>query len=338
MRILIITPEQPRTTGNWVSAQRQQKGLQALGHDVHILEAGESIQQLQGVIEESAPDVVNVMHAFRSGKQWLACRQAGRIPMAVTLTGTDVNHGLADLEQGPTILTVLTQAQAVITINALTTMALQRSYPDLALRLHHVAPAFDPGNEPYSLRQNLDTPQDCVLFLHPASIRPVKANLELLEMFEPVVSAGPSCRLVFCGPMLDIDYGRHFLKAIKHRPWARYAGEIQVSAMPAAMRDADIIINNSISEGFSNTLYEAACLGTPILAKDIPGNVVAFASGRQGLLYDTPQRFVEQAMTMARDPELRHKLSQPQHTPRSPQEEARQLEKIFLALVAQTRR
>jgi hypothetical protein len=65
--------------------------------------------------------------------------------------------------------------------------------------------------------------------------------------------------------------------------------------------------------------------------------VVAFESGRQGLLYDTPQRFVEQAMTMARDPELRRQLSQPQHAPRSPQEEARQLEKIFLALVAQTR-
>lgn len=338
MRILIITPEQPRTTGNWVSAQRQQKGLQALGHDVHIVEAGESVQQLEGAIEEFAPEVVNVLHAFRSGKQWLACRQAKCIPMAVTLTGTDVNHGLADLEQAPTIQTILTRAQAVITINALTAMALERDYPDLALRLHHVAPAFDPGHEPYSLRKKLDRPKNCVLFLHPAGIRPVKANLEMLDMFEPVASTEPSCRLVFCGPMLDIEYGHRFLKAIKHHPWASYVGEIPVKAMPAALRDADIIINNSISEGFSNVLYEAACLGTPILANDIPGNVVAFESGKQGLLYDSVESFVKKAMALAGDPELRHRLSQSQQAPHSPIDEARQLEKIFFALATQTER
>lgn len=337
MRVLIVTPAQPRTTGNWVSAQRQQKGLQALGHDVHIAEVGESVRQLEEDIKKIAPDVVNVLHAYRSGKQWLACGQAGRIPLAVTLTGTDVNHGLADSEQASIILAVLARAQAIITINAMTRLALGRDYPDLASRLHHVAPAFDPGHAPYSLRQKLNIPHDCVIFLHPASIRPVKANLELLAMFDTVASAKPSCRLVFCGPMLDSDYGHRFVEAIKRRPWASYAGEIPASAMPAAMRNADIILNNSISEGFSNVLYEAACLGQPILANSIPGNMVTFKSGRQGLLYDSAQSFVEQAITLAGNPELRHELSHPEHAPRSPIEEARQLEKILFALATQRR-
>lgn len=332
MRIMIITPNQPRTTGNWVSAQRQQKALQALGHKVHIIEAGESARQLEGAIDAFAPDVVNILHAFRSGKQWLACKQAGSIPLAVTLSGTDINHGLKDPGQRPTILTILTQAQAVISINTLTVMALQKDFPELASRLHHVAPAIDPGCAPYALRQKLDIPKACVLFLHPASIRPVKANLELLEMFAAVVSVEPSCQLVFCGPILDAAYGDRFSKAIKLCPWAYYAGEIPSSAMPAAMLEADIITNNSMSEGFSNTLYEASCLGIPILAKNIPGNVVAFDSGRQGLLYDSPQRFVEQAVTLAQNPELRHQLSQPQQPPRSPMEEAQRLQTIFLAL------
>lgn len=335
MRILIITPDQPRTTGNWVSALRQQKGLQALGHDVQIVAAGESIQQLEEAVQKFVPDVVNVLHAFRSGKQWMACAQAGRIPLAVTLTGTDVNHGMANPQQGPTIRTVLAQAQAIITINPLTAMALQKDYPSLALRLHHVAPAIDPGCAPYALRHSLDIQKHCVLFLHPAGIRPVKANLELLEMFEPVASVEPSCRLVFCGPILDENYGSRFLNALNRHPWARYAGAIPTSAMPAAMLDADIIINNSISEGFSNALYEAACLGTPILARDIPGNAVAFEAGYQGLLYDSLQSFVEQATTLARDPQLRQRLSRRRYAPRSPREEAQQLEKIFFALTAQ---
>ena len=335
MRILIVTPYQPRTTGNWVSAQRQQRGLQTLGHDVHIAEAGESVSQLEEAIEQFAPDVVNLLHAYRSGRPWLACRQAGHIPMVVTLTGTDVNHGLTNPQQKPTIQTILDQAQAIISINPLTVRTLQRDYPHLASRLHHVAPAIDPGCEPYALRHRLEINQDCVLFLHPAGIRPVKANLELLQMFEPVAMTGPPCRLIFCGPMLDIDYGRRFLLAMNNRPWAQYVGEIPVNAMPAAMQDADVVLNNSISEGFSNALYEAACLGIPVLARDIPGNVVAFEADRQGLLYDAPQRFVEQAMVLARDQKLRLRLSQPPRVPRSAIKEARQLDKIFFALATQ---
>jgi glycosyltransferase involved in cell wall biosynthesis len=332
VRILIVTPAQPRTTGNWVSALRQQKGLEALGHHVHIAEAGESIQDLENETEDFVPDVVNVLHAYRCGRQWLACRKSDRIPLVVTLTGTDVNHGLANPEQGPTILTVLARAEAIITINALTTTELQRDYPGLASRLHHVPPALDCGHAPHALRHGLGIQRECVLFLHPAGIRPVKANLELLEMFEPVAASHSRCRLVFCGPMLDIDYGRRFLKGVKGRPWARYAGEIPVIAMPAAMQEADVVLNNSVSEGFSNALHEAAWLGTPVLARNIPGNMVAFESGRQGLLYDTPHSFVQQAITLARDPELRRRLSQPKRRVRSLMEEALQLEKIFLAL------
>ena len=337
MRILIVTPAQPRTTGNWVSARRQQKGLEALGHDVHIVEAEDSVRKLETETENFAPDVVNILHAYRSGKLWLACEPFDRLPLAVTLTGTDVNHGLAHPEQRPTILTVLTRAEAIITLNGSTTTTLQKDYPGLASRLHHVPPALDPGVDSWGLRDALGLQSDRILFLHPAGIRPVKANLELLEMFGPVAAAQPSGLLVFCGPVLDVDYGRRFLKAVKSHPWAHYAGEIPVTAMPATLREADVVLNNSVSEGFSNALHEAAWVGTPILARNIPGNVAAFEPGRQGLLYDSPQRFMQHAAKLARDPHLRARLSQPNHRVRSLMEEAHQLERIFLTLVSPAR-
>ena len=38
------------------------------------------------------------------------------------------------------------------------------------------------------------------------------------------------------------------------------------------MRDAAAVVNTSTSEGQSGALLEAAAVGTPIVARDIPGN------------------------------------------------------------------
>lgn len=328
MHILIVTPGQPRTTGNWSSASRLRKGLESLGHTVKIVEATTPSDQLERLTEEFAPDVVNLLHAFRSGKSWLACRQSRRIPLVVTMTGTDINHGLADPVQKPVILRILAEAKAIVTINTFAKKILARVFPELSPKLHHVPPATDLGCTPFDLLEQFNIPSHKVLFLHPAGIRPVKGNLELLEMFEAVIPRHP-CHLLFCGPLLDRDYAERFLALLQKCPWADYAGEIPSDAMPAAMRTADVILNNSVSEGFSNALQEAACLGVPILARNIPGNTAAFAPERNGLLFDTPQDFTRQAVLLAKHPELRRRLSQPVTAPCSFIEEARLMERIY---------
>lgn len=130
MRILIVIPRQPRTTGNWVAACRQQRGLQALGHTVRIVEVAEPGEGLEKTVSGFAPDVVNLLHAYRSGKPWLACRPAYHIPLAVTLTGTDVNHDLNSPQERTIILQVLAAAGAIITIHPVTCQALALEYPD----------------------------------------------------------------------------------------------------------------------------------------------------------------------------------------------------------------
>lgn len=331
MRILIVTPRQPRTTGNWVAASRQQRGLEALGHTVRIVEADEAGCDLEAAADRFAPDVVNVLHAYRSGKPWLACGQAEYFPLVVTLTGTDVNHGLADPEQGATIRQVLARAQAVITINPLTHAALTGDYPEWAAKLHHVPPAANFGHESLDLRGRWKIPPNAVLFLHPAGIRPVKGNRELLRMFDRV-ARGRRSVLVFCGPVLDEDYGRLFFKDLRRRPWAIHAGEIPVDAMASVFRTADVVLNNSFSEGFSTVLHEAACLGVPILARNIPGNRVTFEPGRQGVLYHSPDDFVRKAIILAGHPQRRRRLSRPLSPPQSPRQEAEQLDQIFRRL------
>jgi glycosyltransferase involved in cell wall biosynthesis len=42
--------------------------------------------------------------------------------------------------------------------------------------------------------------------------------------------------------------------------------------MQSAYKESDIVLSSSFSEGFPNSLLEAAAAGKPILASDIPGN------------------------------------------------------------------
>lgn len=329
MRILIVVPKQPRTTGNWVTALRQQQGLESIGHVVHVGETGGDAVCLENQVAELAPDLVHLLHAYRAGHPWLACRQSSTLPLVVTLTGTDLNQGLESAEQGPAIRAVLARAGAIIIQNRLSVESFAANYPEWAAAVHHVPPSVVLGTETYPLRERHGIPASSTVFLHPAGIRPVKANLDLLRCFDPVAAASPSCRLLFCGPILDQAYGREFLAALRARPWAQYLGEIPSAAMAAVLRAADVVLNHSISEGLPNALLEAVAVGRPILARDIPGNRAAFSPGCNGLLYHSAQVLVQHALILDRDPAFRQRLSRNRSGSPAPLEEAWQLTGIF---------
>ncbi len=332
MRVLFVVPEQPRTTGNWVTALRHQQGLVSLGHEVRLIATDGSVACLERQVTEFAPDLVHLLHAYRAGLPWLGCRQRSVIPSVLSMTGTDLNHGLDSAEQGPQIRVVLEQVGAIIIQNQLTVESFAAAHPGLAARLYHVAPGVSLGSDPYPLRQRHALPASSILFLLPAGIRPVKANLELLQLFDLVAEAAPFCQLLFCGSILDQGYGQRFLAALQARPWAHYLGEIPASAMAAVFREVDVVLNHSVSEGLPNALLEAAALGRPILARDIPGNRAAFIPDLNGLLYDSSENFVRQALALVRNSALRQRLVLPLQKLRTSVDEALQLEKVYQGL------
>ena len=334
MRLLILTPEQPRVSGNWVSACRFQQGLQQLGHRVEVLETGLDPAPLEAAVAGFRPELVLLLHAYRSGRPWLASRYLGQLPFIVLLTGTDIHQGLEQPQQCPTILDLLRQAGAILSQNPLTVATLAEQRPGLASRLYYLPPGIVLGNAPYPLRQRHDIPTEAVLFLHPAGIRPVKGNLELLQLFDLVAVATSRFRVAFCGPLLDPDYGARFLAALKSRPWASYLGEIPLAAMPAVLQQADVVCNNSSSEGLPNSLLEAVSLGRPMLVRNIQGNAAVVEAGHNGLCYHTPAEFRAQALALIQDPTLRLSLSRAHPVRYLPEREARHLETICTALLA----
>ncbi len=332
MRILIVVPQQDHASGNWVTARRFQQGLEKLGHRTILLEISfHEDESFRNRMIDFAPDVALLLHAYRSGSPWLKHTCGIMIPTVVMLTGTDVNYGLDDPKQNNVIQTVIEQAACVFLQNPIIAAALLRKRPALGARLRTVSPGIILGHQACDLRATHGISQRLTLFLLPAGIRPVKGVIGLLKIFDQLDPLEKSFHLAICGPILDKDYGRRFLAEVETRPWASYLGVIPPEAMPEAMREADVIVNNSDAEGLANSLLEAATLGVPILARNNPGNAALVRCNVNGLLFDDDTGCLRHA-TQLLEKKRRMQLSRPDSS-YSPEQEAQELQQILLEAV-----
>jgi predicted glycoside hydrolase/deacetylase ChbG (UPF0249 family) len=159
------------------------------------------------------------------------------------------------------------------------------------------------------LRKTLGLGPDALLLLLPAGIRPVKDPAFLFgavrEWDRRRVSAqGPDARvaLVLVGPVLDASFAATLLPALRlvaldaapgplgPNPLC-YCTPVAHATLLAMIREADAVVNSSISEGMSNALLEAMAIGTPVAARDIPGNSAVVQAGQTGVLFRTPDEF-----------------------------------------------
>jgi glycosyltransferase involved in cell wall biosynthesis len=173
-----------------------------------------------------------------------------------------------------------------------------------------------------------------MLCLCSAGVRPVKGVVELLAMCDPLVREGRRFRLIFCGPILDDSYGKRFREALVSRPWATYLGILPPAAMPALLRKADLVVSNARSEGLPNALVEAAALGRPILASDIPGNAAVVSHGKNGLLFPDQAGFLTAMRNLLDKPARLRALSRPDPERFAPERESACLERICHNLLA----
>ncbi len=115
---------------------------------------------------------------------------------------------------------------------------------------------------------------------------------------------------------------------LETRPWASYLGPIPADAMADAMRQADVIVNNSAAEGLANALLEAATLGIPILARRNPGNAAVVLHQHNGLLYESEAEFSAAALELM-TPARRKQLAHPEPHLYAPEREAAELEALL---------
>ena len=127
------------------------------------------------------------------------------------------------------------------------------------------------------------------VFLLPAGLRPVKDVLWAADAAEETARRvasrsetsrpSPAFVLAVVGPTLDGAYASLVARKARDCSVAKGGAGAFVAGAPVPrgvaleyMRAAVGVLNTSLSEGQSGALLEAAAAGTPLLARDIPGN------------------------------------------------------------------
>lgn len=313
-RVAVLTPFAPASPrGNAVTVGRLTRGLIERDVDFRLWDLSAAPEAvIEAEVEVFQPALVHAFHAFRVGPLGLRLARIMEVPLVVTVTGTDVNEDLFDADRAATVRRVLEATSAIVAFHASIATRIGDALPDLAARITVIPQAARLDEErPFDLAARWALPARRVVLLLPSGIRPVKNPRFPLAPLDGIVTRRPEVRLLYVGPELDADEGAALREALAARPWARWIGPVAHADMRSLLRQADVVLNCSRSEGgMANAVLEALAAGRAVLASDIDGNRSLVEDGVTGLLFRNEAEFAHAAERLIIDSELRTRLGQ----------------------------
>jgi L-malate glycosyltransferase len=313
-RAALLTPfGVPSVRGNAVTVDRIARGLRAAGISLRVWDLSATPEAtLEAEVAAYDPTLVHAFHAYRVGPLALRLARGARVPLIVTVTGTDANHDLFDSHRAAGVRRVLEGASAVVVFHQSIAARIGGVVPDVAARVVVIPQSVHlPHANPFDLEGQWPLPPDRVLFLFPGGIRMVKNSLLPLKAFESLVARRPSVRLLYVGPILDPAEGDALRRALRDRPWARHLGVVRHDRMRSLLEQSDVVINASLSEGgMANSVLEAMAMGRPVLASAIEGNRSLVEHGVTGFLFRDETELAERAEQLVDDADLRKRLGE----------------------------
>jgi len=310
MRVALVTPAAfPSVRGNAVTVSRLARGLVEHGVDVVVLDLARTPESaLPGALAAAAPDLIHAFHAFWGGRAVAPVARERRVPLVVSLTGTDANHDLFDHERRPVVIESLETARGIVAFHETIRTKVAVETPSVAAQIAVIPQSAVLGGEPCPAADLVPRHGGEVRFLLPAGIRRVK---DVLAPFGPLGSLARRhpLRLLLAGPVIEETEGARLAAHLEDADWASYLGEVPHAQMGSLLDAVDIVLNCSLSEGgMANSVLEAMSRGRPVLASDIEGNRSLIEDGVDGLLYRDAADLERQAERLLRDPALGARL------------------------------
>ena len=192
------------------------------------------------------------MGILRGKKHTLAYRLLRRVPHAVCAVSEQVR-------------------QHAVTVDGIAPERVHTIYNGLAIASGHPLPRKTLGS----------TPTIATI----GNIRFVKGHDLLIHAAAAVVKAIPHATFLVAGECLEPEYCAELHRLVRELDLTenfRFVGKI--SDMSAYLRQADLFVLPSRSEGFSNALIEAMANGLPMVATDVGGNAEAVQDGVSGFI------------------------------------------------------
>lgn len=271
--------------GNASTARRLADALTARGHvcsTLQITRDAEADELLAPDEAHGTPELLIALHAVDCGPPAHRAAAEASIPWIVVFPGTDLNG-----KPSRGAVAAVAEAQAAV---ALAPHARKRAV-ELYDRhdvetVPQAARALPEPRGGAPLPEHAPAlPQDSFLIVQSTGIRSVKAPCVGIEALAALAKEEPRLRLWIAGPELEQAEAMRLRETIAAQPWAAWLGPLTPLHLAGVLRRADLVLGTSRSEGAApNSLLEAALMGKPILASDIPAH--RFFPGRDFLFRD----------------------------------------------------
>ena len=270
MQIAIFSKATRNTrSGNWVTASRWQMLLRSAGHRVSILHD-------ENEIENCSADLLIGLHARRSGKALKIFKRINpRSATIVVLTGTDLYRDLSPTrkQHSATAVGSLNRCDGIILLQPLMAKRLKATWrTKSSVVLMDVA-----KNKADAKRKRGSVFKVCVV----GHLRYEKDSLRA-AMAVRKLPAGVAVEVTHVGGALsDSLQGRAERELRNNANW-NWPGSVPHAKVQQLMRESDVLVNSSRSEGAPNVLFEAIGWRLPIIASKIDGHVGVLGSGYRG--------------------------------------------------------
>ncbi|MPZ81281.1 MAG: alpha/beta fold hydrolase [Actinophytocola sp.] len=296
MKLLALL-HSPVATGSDTTIRRIAAHLRDSDHSVLLVPEPEEPGELARVAERHRIDALLGTHALFSGRPFL---EIG-LPYVLILGGTDLNEYALEPEYRSLMTEAVERAACLVAFNEDFVRRSGALWPQVVDKVHYIPQSVHTTPSTFSLRRSLRLERDARLLLLPSGLRPVKDPLFLVDCVKQWHEVDPRIRLVISGRSYDPDYEDILLRRIGSSPAVRYVGALTRDDLHAAMREADAVLNTSLSECSPNSVLEAMDLGRPVIVRDIPGNTCLVEHEVTGLVFDRPDDFRAQGMRLLDD-------------------------------------
>lgn len=338
MRVAIITPYyESLNRGNAVAVNRWVKGFEAAGDEVLVLSL-ESLSVPLSVFSRSSssvsygvsstisssissalyehilsfrPQVIHGIHAYKSGKYLLELANKIRVPIVVSMRGTDVWSDLIDPEHKEVIKNVLEASSCITVITEDMKNEVVKLFPYILEKIKIIPQGVkSPANSTFLISNLIPksiTAYDQII-LFPANIRKEKNILYPIESLATLEHEFPLMRLVYAGPVLDKNLKIELdIKASKYA-WIRYIGALPHEKMYGLYKLSFAVINCSLHEGMPNAILEGMAAGKPVLVFNNTGAQKLIIDGKTGFLFETQEELSLKLRRLLLEPELAEKI------------------------------
>ncbi|CAL1616193.1 unnamed protein product [Knipowitschia caucasica] len=314
MKILLIACLNPQT-GNNTTAERIRNHIESAGHICELSDAAEfqsSTEVAQLLSQDPLFEGALAIHLFKAGRLLLDIP----VPFGVIFGGTDINEDIKVEQKRFLMEQVLQKARFAVAFTDK-----MRETAELFLFSQRCKVYVQPQGIQTAVAQKFSWTEflrctdvsavragELRVFLLICGLRKVKDPLYVAQVFSEWHGQNPLNVLIIIGPKIDPVFSIEVESAIEKTAGVYMTQERSQRELHAAMKKCFAVVNSSVSEGMSAAILEAMHLGVPVVARDIPGNAAIVKHGITGLLYSSPQDFVDQSQRLLSDHELRERL------------------------------